>query len=195
VPDVRLAVPTDREAVVRTVLRAFDQDPAWRFMLGSHYDRLAPLMAGALFDQRVGEGTVWVGDDGACVAMWDAPGRHGCDDEERAAAWAAFHEAAGPADGVQLTRYDAALAAVAPARAHWYLGVLATDPDRWGSGLASAAIVPGLARAQQDGLPCCLETSTVSNRDFYRRRGFADAVPVPIDGGPPTWWLTRPASF
>lgn len=161
-------------------------------MLGADYGRLAPLLAGALFDQRVGDGTVWVCDDGAAVSMWDAPGRHGSDDEERAAVWREFHAVAGPSGAEPLARYDAALFAVAPADPHWYLGVLATDPDRWGSGLATAVIEPGLARADDDGLPTCLETSTVSNRDFYRRRGFTESTPVPIDGGPPTWWLTRP---
>lgn len=194
VATIRLARTDDRAAVVHTVLRAFDRDPAWLFMLGADYGRLAPLMAGALFDQRVGEGTVWVCDDGAAVAMWDAPGRHGSDDEERAAAWREFRDAAGPSGTESLGRYDAALFAVAPVEPHWYLGVLATDPDRWGSGLATSVIQAGLARADEDGLACCLETSTPSNRDFYRRRGFTQATPVPIDDGPPTWWMTRPAS-
>lgn len=190
---VRLARPDDRAAVVHTVLRAFAQDPAWGFMLGADYGRLAPLMAGALFDQRVIDDTVWLCDEGAAVAMWDAPGRHGTDDEERAAAWQDFHAAAGASGAQALARYDAALFAVAPPEPHWYLGVLATDPDRWGSGLATAVIAPGLLRADEDGLACCLETSTAANRDFYARRGFTRSTPVPIDGGPPTWWLTRPA--
>jgi GNAT superfamily N-acetyltransferase len=190
---VRLAQPEDRPAVVRTVLRAFADDPAWRFMLGADYARLAPLMAAALFDQRVVEGTVWVCDDGAAVAMWDAPGRHGSDDDGRTAAWREFHAAAGPSGAGQLARYDAALFAVAPSDPHWYLGVLASDPDRWGTGLASTVIEAGLACADADGLACCLETSTESNRAFYERRGFTRSTPVPIEGGPPTWWMTRPA--
>lgn len=180
--------------MVRTVLAAFDRDPAWDFMLGADYDRLAPLMAGALFDQRVVHGTVWVCEDGAAVAMWDAPGRHGTDSEERSAAWQEFHAAAGPVGAEPLARYDSALSAVEPSAPHWYLGVLATHPDRWGSGLASAVIEAGIARADQDGLACCLETSTIANRGFYARRGFTQSLTVPIADGPPTWWMTRPAS-
>lgn len=190
--ETRLATPRDRSTVVQVVLRAFAADPAWLFMLGADYPRLAPLLAGALFDQRVGEGTVWLCDDGAAVAMWDGPGRHGSDDDGRAAVWREFHDAAGVAGAEPLARYDAALFAVAPAQEHWYLGVLATDPDRQGSGLATAVMAPGLAHADEDGLACCLETSTAGNRDFYRRRGFTQAVDVRIDGGPPTWWMTRP---
>ena len=165
--------PDDRAAVVHTVLRAFDRDPAWRFMLGADYGRLAPLMAGALFDQRVGEGTVWVCDDGAAVAMWDAPGRHGSDDEERAAAWREFHAAAGPSGAESLAplrrspvRRRARRAALVPGRAGHRSGPVGERPGHGGDP------GPGLARADEDGLACCLETSTASNRDFYRRRGF-----------------------
>jgi GNAT superfamily N-acetyltransferase len=162
-------------------------------MLGADYDRLAPLLAGALFDQRVGHGTVWLCDDGAAVAMWDGPGRHGVEDAEQARIWQAFRDAAGRSGAEPLERYDAALMTVAPEAEHWYLGVLATDPDRWGTGLASTVMAPGLECADAEGLACCLETSTLSNREFYRRRGFMQAIQVPIEGGPPTWWLTRPA--
>jgi GNAT superfamily N-acetyltransferase len=192
VPSTRRATARDRRTVVQTVLRAFSHDPAWAFMIGADYDRLAPLMAGALFDQRVAEGTVWLCDEGAAVAMWDAPGRHGAQDDDRAAAWHAFHEVAGPTGAAAMARYDAALFDVAPTEPHWYLGVLATDPSRQGSGLATAVMAPGMQRADADGLACCLETSTLANRAFYERRGFTQATPVVIEGGPPTWWMTRP---
>lgn len=170
---------------------AFATDPCWTHLLGADYPRLAPLFAGALFDQRVGDGTVWMCADAGSVALWDRPGAS--EEPERGRHWAEFHRAAGPGPRARLAAYDAALLAVAPSAPHWYLGVLATRPDRWGGGLASAVIAPGLVRAEEDGVDCCLETSTLSNRDFYQRRGFTQAVPVPFDGGPPTWWMTRPA--
>lgn len=190
-PDVRLARPADRDAVLTTIVAAFATDPCWTFLLGADYPRLAPLFAGALFDQRVGDETVWMRPDAGSVALWDRPGAS--EDHGREGHWAAFHRAAGPGPTARLAAYDSALAAAAPAAAFWYLGVLATHPDRWGGGLATAVIGPGIARADEDGLACCLETSTVSNRDFYQRRGFTQSAPVPFEGGPPTWWMTRPA--
>jgi GNAT superfamily N-acetyltransferase len=191
VDEVRVAQPADRAAVLATVVAAFAGDPCWTYLLGSDYPRLAPLFAGALFDQRVGDGTVWMRADAGSVALWDRPGAS--EDHGRKGHWAAFDREAGPGPRARLAAYDAALATASPAAPFWYLGVLATHPDRWGAGLASAVIEPGVARADEEGLACCLETSTPANRDFYQRRGFTMAAPVPFDGGPPTWWMTRPA--
>jgi GNAT superfamily N-acetyltransferase len=188
---VRPAQPADRPAVLATVVAAFADDPCWTHLLGSDYPRLAPLFAGALFDQRVLEGTVWMREDAGSVALWDRPGAR--EDHGRDGPWADFDRLAGPGPRARLAAYDAAVASMAPAAPFWYLGVLATHPDRWGSGLASGVIGPGMARADEDGLACCLETSSTGNRDFYQRRGFTQAALVPFDGGPPTWWMTRPA--
>ena len=172
------------------MVAAFIGDPAWRFLLGTDYPLLAPLFAGALFDQRVDQGTVWVLPDAVSVAMWDPPG--GPDPAPKSAAWAPFHEAADDGARTRVAAYDAALAAVRPATDFWYLGVLATRPDSTGRGWATRALAPGLRRADEDGLDSCLETSTAGNRAFYGRRGFTDAVDVAVPGGPPTWWLRRP---
>ena len=56
------------------VAAAFAHDPAWAFLLGADYDRLAPAFACALFDTRVASGSVWVSTDLAAVAMWEGLG-------------------------------------------------------------------------------------------------------------------------
>ena len=176
--------------MVATVVAAFTGDPGWGWFLGPGFDRLAPLFAGALFDQRVGGGTVWMTDDAASVSLWDPPG--GPDPQIVEAVWRTFHDAAGPESLTRLAAYDTALGQASPSGSYWYLGVLATHPDRSGRGLATAVMAPGLSRADVDGLDVCLETSTLANRAFYARRGFIDATVVDLDGGPDTWWLRRP---
>ena len=188
---VRVATAADRAAVVATTVAAFAADPAWAFILGDAYDRVAPLFAGALFDQRVEQGTVWVASDASSVAMWDRPG--GPDPRVRDRAWAAFHGSAGADVEARLSAYDGALEAVGPKQPFWYLGVLATHPAAAGRGGATRVLQPGLARADADGLPTALETSSLANREFYARRGFTRSTEVSIAGGPPTWWLVRPA--
>lgn len=181
----------DRAVVLTTVVAAFAPDPCWAHLLGEEYPRLAPLFAGALFDQRVGHGTVWMLDDASSVALWDPPGAS--DDHEKGGSWSVFDREAGPGARSRLAAYDEALASAAPAGSFWYLGVLATRPGAAGQGRASRVIEPGLAAADQDGLACCLETSTDENAAFYRRRGFVDASPLDLPDGPTTWWMTRPA--
>jgi GNAT superfamily N-acetyltransferase len=176
--------------VIATVTAAFREDPAWAFLMGERYERLAPEFAGALFDLRAAGGKVWVSDDLATVAMWESPsGDH--DRQETRSAWARYVSIAGEQAHERLVAYKTALAAVCPADPYWYLGVLATDPARQGEGLATAVLRPVLGEADRDGMACCLETSTEANRRFYERRGFTEATEVPLADGPPTWWLRR----
>jgi ribosomal protein S18 acetylase RimI-like enzyme len=55
---------------------------------------------------------------------------------------------------------------------HWYLWALGVDPRCQGQGIGSRLLRPVLARADQDGVPCYLETQTESNVAFYQKRGF-----------------------
>jgi GNAT superfamily N-acetyltransferase len=194
---VRKAAPEERPAVVATVVAAFAQDPAWAFILGEDYGRLAPHFAGALFDLRVARGNVWVTDDLAAVAMWDPPatsdvgGGNGGNEHSRSV-WSRYRATAGEDRFERLAQYNDAVAAVDPRASHWYLGVLATDPERRRQGLATAVLTPILSEADRLDIACCLETSTAENRRFYQRRGFDEATEIALPGGPTTWWLRRP---
>jgi GNAT superfamily N-acetyltransferase len=173
------------------VAAAFNGDPAWTFILGEDYQRLAPHFAGSLFDIRIAAHNVWVTDDLAAVAMWDPTDAREPAPGLAEGVWARFRATAGDHVYERLTRYNHALAAVAPTDAYWYLGVLATHPTRQRQGLATAVIAPVIAEADKQQLPCCLETSTPDNRRFYERRGFTHATDVMLAGGPATWWLRR----
>jgi GNAT superfamily N-acetyltransferase len=189
---VRRAAAEEREKVIHTVTAAFAGDPAWRWLMPDSYDRLAPAFVGALFDSRYASGDVWVSDDVASVAMWDAPRIQR--EQERPAddVWSHYGSLAGERAGARLAAYHQAIAAVSPDEPHWYLGVLATLPSRQSEGLATAAIAPVVEEADRDGLACCLETSTERNGRFYEHRGFFAvselALPAPA---PRTWWMRR----
>lgn len=188
---IRPATPADRDAVIQTVTEAFDGDPAWSYLLGEQYSRQAPLFAAVLFDVRVDSGTVWVNDELTTVAMWESPDRGDYTTARARQLSADFKTAIDAATRARLASYNAVLAAVAPPDPHWYLGVLATTPDKQESGLATTVLAPVLQAADSQGLPCCLETSTGRNRAFYERRGFVEATDVDLGEGPPTWWLRR----
>ena len=75
---------------------------------------------------------------------------------------------------------------------HWYLWLLGVAPDRQGHGYGSALLQPILARADEDGVPCYLETQTERNVAFYRRRGFEVAETGLMPGVDlPVWYLVR----
>jgi GNAT superfamily N-acetyltransferase len=190
---IRRAVAADRSEIVEMTTAAFAHDPAWAWLMGEDYDRLAPEFVGALFDTRVASSTVWVDEHLATVAMWNPPRRS--DEQARLAerTWSSYREFAGERAYARLGAYNDGTQAASPAQQHWYLGVLATRPSHQGKGLASALLEPVFALADRAREACCLETSTEANRQFYEHRGFVEsgAVVLPV-GAPPTWWMSRP---
>jgi GNAT superfamily N-acetyltransferase len=191
--DVRPATLADVDPVAAMVTAAFSADPAWSFIIGTGNPGAMEAFARALLAPRIHRGTAWVTDDCTAVAMWDRRSSDGPKDEDRDGQWSAFRAEVGEDIWARLDAYDCALDAVSPTLPYWYLGVLATHPDRQGRGLASAVLGPGLSAADAEGWDCWLETSAPANKAFYAGRGFTDGAAVDIPGGPKTWWLRRPA--
>lgn len=177
-PLIEVATPAHRAAVVATVVAAFAADPAFRFFCpdDATYPRDAEVIAGGLFDARVGRGTVWVADEGAAVAMWDGPG-----------APPSSHVPTGP-----FAVYEHAVAAVMPKYPRWYLGVLASHPEHRGRRLGRATMAPVLRRAAKDGLPALLETSSPGNVEVYRSVGFDVLHHLTVGEDLPVWIMHRP---
>jgi ribosomal protein S18 acetylase RimI-like enzyme len=185
----RSATIADRGRVIDTFMAAFLDDPALRFFFpGEMYAEHAPAFVGALFDRRVGVGTIWVAEDGVSVAMWDGPGTGSYAEPP-----VEFDPppAQLPSDArARLEAYDAAVLAMLPESPYWYLGVLATHPDQAGRGLGRAVTAAGLRESAAAGLPAYLETTNPANVDLYRRWGWqiAERVPEPL----PIWVMVHP---
>jgi GNAT superfamily N-acetyltransferase len=191
-PVFRRALPGERTGVVATVAAAFAEDPGWAFILGEEYERLVTHFVAAVFDIRVASQNVWVTDDLAAAAMWDSPSKSGAEPGHADSVWARYRAIAGEDAFERLALYHEAVTAVSLAEPHWYLGILATHPQRQREGLATALLTPILNDADRLGIACCLEASTADNRRFYEHRGFTQATEIFLPGGPPTWWLRRP---
>ncbi|MBA7665440.1 hypothetical protein ES703_73510 [subsurface metagenome] len=56
---------------------------------------------------------------------------------------------------------------------HWFLQVIGVDPQFQGKGYAGKLLKPMLARIDEEGLPCYLETFDENNVSFYEHFGFA----------------------
>jgi GNAT superfamily N-acetyltransferase len=55
---------------------------------------------------------------------------------------------------------------------HWYLVVLAVDPEHQGKGYASKLVKKMLTDIDKDGLPCYVETEGEKNVSMYQHFGF-----------------------
>jgi GNAT superfamily N-acetyltransferase len=74
---------------------------------------------------------------------------------------------------------------------HWYLFILGVDPDRQGQGVGGQLIAPAIARADEQGLPCYLETMKTRNLPFYQKHGFAVVVEEDLPKGGPHFWTMK----
>lgn len=181
-PSIRLATTVDRDAVIETVVAAFDSDPAFRFFFPTDdsWARNAGAFAGALFDSRVRQEAVWIAGGVDAVAMWSRPGGGSIrsdftvlDDDARA----------------RLAAYEAATHGGLPDEPFWYLGILATHPYQRGRRLGRTLMLEGLQAAAAEGFDCYLETTRESNLDIYRGSGWNVAAESSIDDL--TIWVMR----
>ncbi|WP_433535038.1 GNAT family N-acetyltransferase [Micromonospora sp. CA-249363] len=190
-PEITIATPADRDAVVATLVAAFVKDPVLRHLFPDDetYPRHAATFFGDLFDKRVHRSSIWTIGAGASVALWDPPaepqdaGHPSPPDGGAAARY--------PADVLaRVQGYDDAVHAALPSYPFWYLGVLGTHPDSAGRGWGRAVMRAGLARAAADGLPAILETSNPGNVELYRRAGWEviGSLAEPV----PTWFMRQP---
>ncbi|WP_328652717.1 GNAT family N-acetyltransferase [Micromonospora sp. NBC_00330] len=186
-PEITIATPADRDAVVNTLVAAFVKDPILRCLFPDEetYPRYAAVFFGHLFDKRVHQSSIWTLGGGASVAIWEPPA--GSPTGSPKAGLAAHY----PADVLaRVQSYDDAVHAALPTFPFWYLGVLGTHPDSAGRGWGRAVMRAGLDRAAADGLPAILETSNPVNVELYRRAGWevAGFLPEPV----PTWIMQQP---
>ncbi|MGC4771646.1 GNAT family N-acetyltransferase [Micromonospora sp. DT44] len=189
-PDITIATPANRDAVVGTLVAAFVKDPVLRHLFPDDetYPRHAATFFGDLFDKRVHRSSIWTIGGGASVALWDPPA------EPHAAGHPSPEGGAAPAYPAdvlgRVQGYDDAVHAALPTYPFWYLGVLGTHPDSAGRGWGRAVMRAGLARAAADGLPAILETSNPGNVELYRRAGWEviGSLAEPV----PTWFMRQP---
>lgn len=190
-PDVRRLEPPERDRALATVVAAFATDPLlrWVWPADERYAAFAPSFFGLLLDLRQAGGELWAADGGAAVAMWDPPGgRYAL---PAADPWpvleATFHQT----ERARWAVYNAAVAVPEGVPPYWYLGVLATDPDRQGRGLGRAVTGPVLAAADRQRTAAYLETASEDNLGFYARLGFTVDREARLPDGGPTCWLLR----
>ncbi|HEX8052508.1 MAG TPA: GNAT family N-acetyltransferase [Thermoleophilaceae bacterium] len=191
-PSVRRAERSDLDEVVRTLTRAFYDDPVMRWFFPDDGNRAALnerffrlRIAGLLAQEEV-----YTTDDHSGAACWAQPGR-----------WEM-----GPLEGLMfvmrvlpmtrlrtplLARGWSAVDAAHPKEPHWYLAILGTEPESQGRGIGSALMQPVLDDCDRNEVPAYLESSKRSNLDFYARHGFRVTEELTLPEGPTIWPMWR----
>jgi ribosomal protein S18 acetylase RimI-like enzyme len=175
--------------------RAFQDDPAWRWVVPDPRRRATLLPWLFKLGFEITDADVWTTQGRVLgAARWLPPGRPTL---HLGSALLAF--VATPLRLREATsRFLAYGRAVESMRnravdgPHWYLAGIGVDPPEQRKGVGAALLQPGFAGAAREGLPCVLLTNAERNLSFYRRNGFevafeADAPP----GAPHAWAMVR----
>ncbi|MGH6988124.1 MAG: hypothetical protein ACRED9_14955 [Caulobacteraceae bacterium] len=188
----RPAVWADRNAVARTLSRAFMDDPMISFLLPDERRRAAksPALFSLLFKLALPHGGCDVTHRCEAVALWRPPRAW------RVTPWQLLRSA--PAligvFGFGVRRATAALDYVEerhPHEPHFYLQVLGADPDKQGKGFGGVVIRRQLAAADASGAPAYLESSKETNIPIYQSFGFEVTGEIVIPDGPTLWPMWR----
>jgi len=190
-------LPPERLGEASAVLaRAFQDDPAWSWVIPDDERRAALLPWLFRVSFEIAEADVWAnaGEVLHGVARWLPPGRPH------------VHVAAQLRALVQtpLRLRDATNRFLAYGRAveemrlaavlepHWYLAGIGVDPPRQRHGLGTALLQAGVDAAAAASLPCALLTNSEQNLVFYEGRGFRVVREgrTPSDG-PRAWMMRR----
>lgn len=172
-PRVRRARKGDREAVVRTLARAFDADPVVTYFArkdGKRARAIETIFDVSFLGLTLPFGETWMTEDGLGAALWTPPNKW-------STAGGLLH---GPRliGAVGVTRVLACMGAVSrmqarhPKEPHYYLYALGVDPSQQGRGLGSALLREVLDRCDAERACAYLEASTPANARLYGRHGF-----------------------
>jgi len=182
------------------IARAFARDPALSFLLPDPSDRLrtGTRMVASWIRYCRGWGAAWCTDGLEGVALRRPPGSPGLHPWGVVASgmvWAPLW--LGLAATVRLVRAAVETGrrhATAVRRPHWYLWMIAVAPEAQGHGHGGALMAHTFERADREGVPCFLETTSPRALDIHAAHGFEVAAEGLVPGTDlQVWSMVRPA--
>jgi len=196
-PRVRRATPEDADALVATLVQAFDDDPVMNWLLrqGDKRADAHDLWFRTCLDVLcMPAGHTHLTDDGAAAAMWVPPGGWSTNPLGKLGLVPALLRATGLGRLHRLAALSRATDRVKPKKAFFYLLHLGVVPERQGEGLGSVVMRPVLELCDREGAGAYLESSKETNIPFYERHGFEVTSTIsPGRGAPRLWGMWREA--
>lgn len=192
--------PCQREQAVAVLTRAFQDDPMYRYLFPNFEERRRSMerMWDGVLHYSLVYGQVYTTPVLAGVACWLSPGN------TRVTTWRMVRTGFGLQRAVirlnrearrrvlGLITYTNQIHRRVMTRPHYYLWALGVEPGRQRQGVGSQLLRPVLARADETGVGCYLETETEQNVTFYQKHGFKIAFQGEVaEAGLPLWTMVR----
>jgi ribosomal protein S18 acetylase RimI-like enzyme len=192
VPEVKSANASIRENAIGTIVLGFAADPMarWAWPESSEYLRTMPRFVNAFGGQAFEHGTAYVTEGARAAALWLPPGV----EPDEAEMGAIMEKTLRPEIAEDIGVVMKGMAEHHPLEPHWYLPVIAADPNWIGQGLGAVLMKHALRRCNEEGVAAYLESSNPRNISFYERHGFEIIGKIQSGSSPVLTPMLRPAS-
>ena len=169
-PEVRSADAGLQASAISTIVLGFAADPMTRWVWpdSSEYLRMMPRFVKAFGGRAFEHGSADITAGARAAALWLPPGVEPDDAEMDAAMEGAIRPEIAEDIGAVLQ----GMAEHHPREPHWYLPLIAADPNWIGQGLGALLLKHALRRCDEQGVAAYLESSNPRNISFYQRHGF-----------------------
>ena len=194
-----IELPGDRVAEAASVLaRTFHDNPNFVHLFPDERARALPRLQQMCLHDALSFGHVYAATlrgEIVGVAAWLPPDAFPLSPRRqlRVLLDTALMLAASPRSVPRLLRFMAGVSRLHPAQPYWYLEVVGVEPAAQGLGVGTRLLEPVLARVDEMGQRCYLETMTERNVAWYGALGF-EVVRAGVTfspGGPPNWTMLR----
>lgn len=184
VTEVRIAGGDEAAEVGRILAAGFGDDPVlcWVFEEPGRAAKHDAFFGFLAEEALVPLGATYL-LPGSCAA-WTPPDAPPWPDERGVRLIGALAPLCSQADLERLGALDDAMRERHPHERHWYLGLLATEPERQGLGSGSTLLSHSLGVVDADGVPAYLESTNPRNIPLYERHGFEVSGSIDLPGGP-----------
>jgi ribosomal protein S18 acetylase RimI-like enzyme len=190
--DVKSAGANIQASAISTIVLGFAADPMarWVWPDSSEYLRFMPQFAKAFGGRAFEHGTAYVTEGARAAALWLPPGV----EPDEAAMGAVMTQAPRPEIADDMGCVLRGMAEHSPREPHWYLPLIAADPNWIGQGLGTLLMKHALRRCDQEGVAAYLESSNPRNISFYERHGFRIIGQIQHGSSPTMTPMLRTAS-
>lgn len=190
--------PEDIELAAGILAHAFHTDPPFEYFIPDPVKRSQVLPQFFTRFVRHGKlfGEVYMPPSPEAAAIWLSPGNVDMtSDRERRSGLDELPEVFGEESFARLAPFLAHMEDMhhtTMTSDHWYLAFIGVEPGRQGRGVGGVMLRWMLSRADDNRMPCYLETFLARNVPLYLRHGFRVAIEGTMPGsGLPFWTMRR----
>lgn len=189
-PKVRSADASLQASAINTIVLGFAADPMtrWVWSDSSEYLRMMPRFVKAFGGRAFEHGTADITDGARAAALWLPPSVEPDDAEMGAVMEGTLR----PDIAEDIAAVLKGMAEYHPREPHWYLPLIAADPNWVGQGLGALLLKHALRRSDEQGVAAYLESSNPRNISFYQRHGFQITGRIQSGSSPVVTPMLRP---